>query len=111
MNQKTIGVLSILVASIMWAIEPILAKLSYSNSDFLHTSAIRAFFVVIVALIYIFITSKPNLKVNKKQFSALVYIAIIGTLFADLLYFYAFTKTFVVNAVLNVSSTVSMTSG
>lgn len=100
MKQKTIGVLAIFGASVMWAIEPIFGKLSYSNSDFLHTSAIRAFFVALIALLYVFITNKGSLKVNKKQFSTLIYIGIVGTIFADLLYFYAFTKISVINAVL-----------
>ena len=100
MRQKTIGVLAILGASLMWAIEPIFGKMSYSNSDFLHTSAIRAFFVVLTALIYVFITNKGNLKLNKIQFSTVVYIGIVGTIFADLIYFYAFTKIPVINAVL-----------
>ncbi len=100
MKQKTIGIIAILGASLMWAIEPIFGKLSYSNSDFLHTSAIRAFFVTLTALIYTFATNKGNLKIDKRQFSTLVYIGIVGTIFADLLYFYAFTKIPVVNAVL-----------
>ena len=100
MRQKNIGILAILGASLMWAIEPIFGKLSYSNSDFLHTSAIRAFFVALIALLYVFITNKGNLKVNKKQFSTMVYVGIVGTVFADLIYFYAFTKIPVVNAVL-----------
>ena len=100
MQQKIVGVLAILGASLMWAIEPIFGKLSYSNSDFLHTSAIRAFIVVLTALIYVFITNKGNLKLNKIQFSTVVYIGIVGTIFADLIYFYAFTKIPVINAVL-----------
>ncbi|MBI4452461.1 DMT family transporter [Candidatus Woesearchaeota archaeon] len=100
MKQKTIGVLAILAASIMWAIEPIFGKLSYFNSDFLHTSAIRAAFVALIALLYVFITNKGNLKVNGKQFSTIIYVGIVGTVFADLIYFYSFTKIPVVNAVL-----------
>ncbi len=100
MQQKTIGILAIFGASLMWAIEPIFGKLSYSNSDFLHTSAIRAFFVALTALIYVFFTNKGNLKVDRAQFSTLVYIGIVGTIFADLIYFYAFTKIPVINAVL-----------
>ena len=100
MRQKNIGILAILGASLMWAIEPIFGKLSYSNSNFLHTSAIMAFFVALIALLYVFITNKGNLKVNKKQFSTMVYVGIVGTVFADLIYFYAFTKIPVVNAVL-----------
>ena len=100
MNAKTIGVLCIIAASIMWAIEPILAKLSYINSDFIHTSSIRSLFVAIMALFYVFITNKGNLKVNKRQFSALFYIAFAATVAAELLYFYAIAKIPVVNAVL-----------
>ena len=100
MNQKTIGVLSILAASIMWAIEPILAKLSYGNSNFLQTSAIRAIFVALTALIYVVVTNKGNLKVNKRQITTLTYIAVVATLFADLIYFYALAKIPVINAVL-----------
>ena len=87
-------------ASIMWAIEPILAKLSYVNSDFLHTSAIRAIFVTLTALVYVAITKKGNLKIKKKQLPKLVYIAIAGTLFADLMYYLALTRIPVINAVI-----------
>ncbi len=92
--------LATLGASIAWALEPIFAKLSYANADFLETSTVRAIFVALIALTYAFITNKGNLKVNKKQFSILVYIALAGTLFADLIYFFALTKVAVINAVL-----------
>lgn len=100
MKVKTIGMLATLGASIAWAFEPIFAKLSYANADFLETSTVRAIFVTLIALTYAFITNKGNLKVNKKQFSILVYIALAGTLFADLIYFFALTKIPVINAVL-----------
>jgi len=100
MSVKKIGVLATLGASIAWAFEPIFAKLSYVNADFLKTSAIRAIFVTLIALIYALITNKGSLKVNKKQLSILVYIAFAGTLFADLMYLFALTKIPVVNAVL-----------
>jgi len=100
MNTKRFGVSAILLASIMWAIEPTLAKLSYQNSDFLQTSAIRAIFAALTALIYIAITKKVNLGITKQQLSALAYTAIVGTLFADLMYFFALTKVPVINAVL-----------
>lgn len=100
MNSKHIGVTIILLASVMWAIEPILAKLSYQNSDFIQTSAIRAIFAALTALIYIGITNKANLKVDKKQIPTLLYIAIVGTLFADFMYFFALTQVPVINAVI-----------
>ncbi len=100
MKIKTIGILATLGAAIAWAFEPIFAKLSYTNANFLETSTVRAVFVALIALSYVFITNKGNLKVNKKQFSILVYIAVAGTLFADLMYLFALTKVPVINAVL-----------
>lgn len=81
MNVKSIGILAILGASIMWAIEPVFAKLSYTNSDFLQTSAIRAIFVALTASVYVLFTNKGSLKINKKQFPTLVYIAVVGNTF------------------------------
>jgi drug/metabolite transporter (DMT)-like permease len=100
MDSKKTGVLAILGASLMWAIEPICAKLAYADSDFIQTSAIRAIVVALVAIVYVIFTGKANLRVTKKQLPKLVYIAIAGTLFADLLYFFALTKIPVINAVL-----------
>jgi len=99
-NSKHIGVTIILLASVMWAIEPILAKISFQNSDFIQTSAIRAIFATLTALIYISITNKANLRIGKKQIPSLLYIAVIGTLFADFMYFFALTQVPVINAVL-----------
>jgi len=49
---------------------------------------------------YIVLTKNTKLRINKEKFSALIYIAIVGTLFADLTYFYALTQISVINAVL-----------
>jgi drug/metabolite transporter (DMT)-like permease len=99
-NTKRIGVVTILLASIMWAIEPILAKLSYENSDFLHTSAIRAIVAALTAFLYIVLTRKSPLKVTRQQLSPLIYIAIVGTLVADFMYFFALSQVPVINAVI-----------
>ncbi|MHC4570983.1 MAG: DMT family transporter [Planctomycetota bacterium] len=100
MDSKKTGVLAILAASLMWAIEPVLAKLSYSNADFLQTSGIRAIVVTLVALLYVLLIKRGSLKVTKRQFSTLVFMAVAGTLFADLMYFLALTMIPVINAVL-----------
>ena len=100
MDMKKTGVLAILGASLMWSVEPIFAKLAYTNSDFLQTSGIRAIIVAITAMLYVVITNKGNLKVKKEHLPKLVYIGVAGTLFADLLYFFALTKIPVINAVL-----------
>ncbi|MFH1716778.1 MAG: DMT family transporter [Planctomycetota bacterium] len=100
MNQKKTGVLAILGASSMWAVEPILAKLAYANSDFLQTSAVRAIFVTLVAILYVLLRGRRSLKVTGRQFSHLAYLALAGTIVGDLLYFYALTRVPVLNAVL-----------
>jgi len=100
MDIKKTGVIAILGASIMWAAEPVFAKLAYRNSDVLHTSAVRALVVSAVAFLYAMISNRRNLRVTKMQISSLVYLALAGTVFADLLYFYALTKIPVVNAVI-----------
>jgi drug/metabolite transporter (DMT)-like permease len=99
-NTKRFGVIIILLASILWAIEPIFVKLSYQNSDFLHTSAIRAIFALLTAAIYLLITRKSPIKISKKQLPPLLYIAIVGTLIADFMYYVALSQVPVVNAVI-----------
>ncbi|MHC4353667.1 MAG: DMT family transporter [Planctomycetota bacterium] len=100
MNSKKTGVLAVLGASSMWALEPIFAKLAYANSGVLQTSAIRAIFVALVAISYVLLKRKRHLKVTRRQFSRLVYVALAGTIFGDLVYFHALTKVPVLNAVL-----------
>ncbi len=100
MSPKKIGVVTVLLASLMWALEPVLAKLSYEQTDFVQTSAIRAIVVAIVAFLYIMISRGTSLRITKKEAPVLLYIAFVGTLFADLLYFYALTSIPVVNAVI-----------
>ncbi|MCX6662184.1 MAG: DMT family transporter [Euryarchaeota archaeon] len=100
MNTKQLGVATILLASIMWAIEPILAKLSYETSDFLHTSAIRAMVAALTAIVYLAITKKSLLKVTKPQIPPLIFIALVGTLIADFMYYIALSQIPVINAVI-----------
>lgn len=109
MNPKRVGILAILVASLMWAIEPVCAKLAYAESDFVQdpalraavtTSAVRAFVVCLIALLYALATNGGNLKVARKDVPALTYVAFAGTLFADLLYLVSLTMVPVINAVL-----------
>ncbi|HDN51267.1 MAG TPA: DMT family transporter [Thermoplasmatales archaeon] len=99
-HTKTAGVMAVLGASIMWALEPVVAKLSYENADFLQTSTIRAIFVTLTAFVYVLFTRRNALFIQKKSIPPLVYLAVVGTIFADVLYFYALTEIPVVNAVL-----------
>ena len=101
MKNKTIGIIAILLASIMWAIEPIFVKLSYETSDFIQTNTIRAIFALLVAFIYILIKRKPkDLKLSKKDVAPMVYIALVATLFADFMYVFSLSLVPVVNAVI-----------
>ncbi|MBU0497057.1 MAG: DMT family transporter, partial [Candidatus Thermoplasmatota archaeon] len=100
MQIKHIGVAAILSASVIWAIEPIIAKLSFTSADFLQTSAIRAIFAALTAYLILLFRKKPSLKVRKTQIPPILYIAIVGTLVADLLYFLGLTLVPVINAVL-----------
>ena len=100
MDTKRAGVLAIVGASLMWALEPIFAKLAYENADFLQTSAIRAIVVALTAAIYVILTGKSQFKVAKNRAPKLIYLGIVGTVFADLMYFFSLTKIPVVNAVL-----------
>lgn len=108
MKPKTLGIVFILLASVMWAIETIFAKLAYTAStapDFRHTVAIRTIVVAIIAFLYVFFVNRGNfkrlfsvLKVDKKHLPSLAYIAIAGALFADFIFYLALTKTTAVNA-------------
>ncbi|MEO0185657.1 MAG: EamA family transporter, partial [candidate division WOR-3 bacterium] len=51
-SNKTIGVIAVLGASMMWAFEPILAKLSFQSTDVLSTFATRILFCLIIITIY-----------------------------------------------------------
>ncbi|MGB9595901.1 MAG: DMT family transporter [Candidatus Poribacteria bacterium] len=100
MDNKKIGVISMIFADIMWAIEPIFAKFAYKNADILQTANIRALFVALTAIPYILITNRGNFKLSRKQLGVLVYIAIAGTLIADMLYLIALSKIPVINALI-----------
>lgn len=101
MNKKIIGVIIVLFAALMWAIEPVLAKLAFQEqSGVLFTSTIRAIGVSIVAILYLLIRRPTTLKVNRSDLTVLFYIAIVGTVIADGLYLYSLTMIPVVNAVI-----------
>jgi drug/metabolite transporter (DMT)-like permease len=100
-KNKSLGIIAILLASIMWAIEPIFVKLSYETSDFIQTNAIRAIFALLTAFVYIIIKRKhKELKISKKDIAPMIYIALIATLFADFMYVFSLSQVPVVNAVI-----------
>lgn len=99
MTRKTLGVIATLAASLMWAVEPIFAKLSYQTTDFLNTFATRTIFCLVTILVFMFF-KKETFKVRKEYIPKLIYLSLAATLFADLMYIYALTSVPVINAVL-----------
>ncbi|MEO0155812.1 MAG: DMT family transporter [candidate division WOR-3 bacterium] len=99
-SNKTIGILAVLGASVMWALEPIFAKLSFQSTDVLNTFATRVLFCLMIITVYAFLKNPRDLKVKTRDLKWLIYLSIVATLFADFLYTYAFTKVMVINAVL-----------
>jgi drug/metabolite transporter (DMT)-like permease len=99
-HRKTIGVAVVLGASIMWAIEPILAKLSYQTTGFLDTFATRSIFSLLTIGIYLFIIQRKSIVIERRYLPKLLYISLVATLFADFMYIYALTRIPVINAVL-----------
>ena len=99
-SKKKIGVIVVLGASIMWAIEPILAKLSYQTTDFLNTFATRSVFSLLTIFAYYLFVKRKKFSVGKEHIPKLIYVSLAATLFADLMYIYALTRVPVINAVL-----------
>ena len=100
MDTKKIGVLAILAASVMWAVEPILTKVAARSTDFLQIAATRSAVSALVALTYVFLTNRGDLRVPRRHAPQLVYIGVVGTVVADLLYVLSLTRIPVINAVL-----------
>jgi drug/metabolite transporter (DMT)-like permease len=84
----------------MWAIEPVLTKLSYQTSDFLQTLTSRAIFVTLIAFAYGSITNRANFRIDKRKLSVLLYVAVVANVLGDVAFFFALTQVSVVNAVL-----------
>ncbi len=89
----------VLGASVMWAIEPVMVKLSYQSTDVLSTFATRSIFCLITIAAYLLVTGR-RFHVEVKYLPKLIYVSIAATLFADLMYVYALSKVQVINAVL-----------
>ncbi|MGB3341935.1 MAG: DMT family transporter [bacterium] len=100
LDNKVLGTISVLGASIMWAIEPILAKLSYQSADFMNTFAMRTVFAFIIITVYVLVFKTKYIIVKRQFLSKLIFLSIAATLFADLMYIYALTRVPVINAVL-----------
>jgi drug/metabolite transporter (DMT)-like permease len=101
MSTKTTGILAILGASLMWAFEAHLVKLAgNAGAHYIETCTFRAIGVTATALFYVLLNKRATLRITRRDLSVLVYIALVGTMVADLLYVFALGKIPVINAVL-----------
>jgi drug/metabolite transporter (DMT)-like permease len=99
-SARLLGISVVLVASLIWAIEPILVKLALRRATLLDTSLVRAGMISLVGWLYTRINRRDTLALSRGQWSAVGYIALSGTLLGDLLYLYSLTQTSVLNAML-----------
>ncbi|UCC11826.1 MAG: DMT family transporter [candidate division WOR-3 bacterium] len=99
-TRKLLGVIAVLSASIMWALEPIFAKIAYRSAGVASTFAVRTVFSLLVITLYILFTNRRHFSVKRKYLPTLVILSLTATLFADLIYIYALTMVPVINAVL-----------
>ena len=56
----------------MWAVEPVLAKLSYQNTDFINTFALRTIFALVIIAIYILIFKTKHIIVKRHYLPKLI---------------------------------------
>ena len=100
MNAKRVGVLAVLGAAVMWALEPNFAKLAYASAGVLETSAVRTITVVPIALAWLVMT-RSSLRLGPR-WPAMVYVGLMAAAGADVIYLWALSLADypVVNAVL-----------
>ncbi len=98
--ERFVGTLVVLLASLIWAVEPVVAKLALREADFLETSMVRAGFIALIGCLYALLTRRFDRGISRSELAAAGYLALAGTLIGDLLYIYALTRTPVINAVL-----------
>jgi len=100
MNAKRVGVLAVLGAAVMWALEPNFAKLAYASAGVLETSAVRTITVLPIALAWLVMT-RSSLRLGPR-WPAMVYVGLVAAAGADVIYLWALSLADypVVNAVL-----------
>ncbi len=92
--DKKIGLAVVLGASIMWSLESIFAKLSYSATSVGNVFAVRTIFSLAIIGVYMLIATRPGQILVRRT------VSFAATLFADFLYIYALSRVAVINAVL-----------
>jgi|YNPBryulayer2012_1023412.scaffolds.fasta_scaffold06231_2 drug/metabolite transporter (DMT)-like permease len=99
--MRFVGIIAVLGAAAIWAIEPIVARFIGSSLSFDQMLFSRALGCVVISALVLFVRRTP-FRVTSREGRALVLIGFLGSFVSDFLYFVAilFLKTPVVNAVL-----------
>ncbi|MCD6101107.1 MAG: DMT family transporter [Candidatus Marinimicrobia bacterium] len=101
MSQRTVGIICVVTAAMLWAIEPVVARYAYRTSNYFETITVRSIVSTFLAFTYLIMTRNlKNLRVEKVHIPKLAFIGLAGTAIADLLYYYSFTKIPILNSVL-----------
>lgn len=101
MDRKTIGIIFIVSASMLWAMETIFGKIALSQTpDFIQTAFIRSSVIALVGFFFIIFTNKHAFKVSIDKLSKITYIAFAAAIVADSLFYYALINSPVLNATL-----------
>lgn len=101
LSERTAGMISVICAAMMWAIEPVVARYAYKSSGFLETTTVRAMVAALLAFLHLAVKGRlGDLRIEKSHMPKLIFIGVVGTATASLLYFYSFTKIPVLNSVL-----------
>jgi len=98
-NQKILGILFGILAGVMWSIEAILGKTLLSSLSFIQVAASESFFAAITSFTCILLSKKPiKLKTSRKI--DILFVGLIGSVFAPMAYFFGLKLTFAINATL-----------
>jgi drug/metabolite transporter (DMT)-like permease len=98
MQQKTLGILAVSIAAFMWAIEGVVLKLAYQSASFIQTLTIRTVLITLIGLGYALLIRKKPI-ISRQSIPFAVVISFVGTLIADVFYYYALQTVPVLNAV------------
>ena len=98
-DQKVLGILFGVGAGAMWAVEAILGKLLFPFLTFVQVTASEVFFATLTTFPYI-LMRRERIKFDWKNIWNLLFVGLVGTVFAPLMYFFGLTQTFAINATL-----------
>ena len=98
-DQKALGVLFGVAAGSMWAVETILGKIMLSSLSFIQVTASEVFFATITAFVFILLRGEP-VRITDTSLWDVLFVGLMGTVLAPLVYFFGLTQTLAVNAAL-----------